>query len=249
MKKMIVVISFAALMVGCQSARVSPSIYPVGAQVSIPIGATGSTSVTRSPGPAEQANELQKQIDGLMQSLEHPEVQGDIVLFDSTLEEIEDKQRLRDALLREADDGGALIADEETPAGRIEPRKKTVPEHLKDTFADYSDKWEGTKTTGAQGSALYSLLALGNAAKIWKIDEIAFAEDRTGDSITRSENLAQAARDLSRANADEVQISGEGNNLSFEDRNGARTLKLEVSGNDNFVTIDNDSVSNIEGAE
>ena len=86
-----------------------------------------------------------------------------------------------------------------TQAKPVEPggwKRKTIGEHIKDTFFDYRGGWETTKTTASQATLLYAALAAGNASGLWKVDEVAFAEDRTdtvadqalGDALVASIN-------------------------------------------------------------
>ena len=97
---------------------------------------------------------------------------------------------------------GFSTITESTQTTQAEPVKpgawerKTIGEHIKDTFFDYRGGWETTKTTASQATLLYAALAAGNASGLWKVDEVAFAEDRTdtvadqalGDALVASIN-------------------------------------------------------------
>ncbi|MFZ8869716.1 MAG: hypothetical protein ACO2YK_14310 [Paracoccaceae bacterium] len=135
---------------------------------------------------------------------------------------------------------GFSTITESTQTTQAEPVKpgawerKTIGEHIKDTFFDYRGGWETTKTTASQATLLYAALAAGNASGLWKIDEVAFAEDRTdtvADKALGNALVASINRNKQVINADvdngtiklidvpqdrAVSINVRGSNTDFE---------------------------------
>ena len=246
----------AGIFSSCKTVQVETSTFSpygdVGAfvEASIPLGATDTTQTTQSPGPAVRADNLDAEINRLMESLEHPDVKADNLLYDSTLEEIADKTRLRDALIKEANQGAppALVFDEETPDGR-EPAPEpkgflgsigsgilTAGHFVKDGFFDYSSKTEGAKSAAGTGLVAWGLGYWGNRNQWWQINEIGGAVHNTGGTDTA--DLATAATALANRDATTVDATGSGNNFRFTDLPQDTQLKVNVTGNNNSAEFD-----------
>lgn len=138
---------------------------------------------------------------------------------------------------------GFSTITESTQTTQAEPVKpgawerKTIGEHIKDTFFDYRGGWETTKTTASQATLLYAALAAGNASGLWKVDEVAFAQDRTADAAAY-----QALGDglVASANRNKQVINADVNNGSIRlvDVPQDRAVSINVRGSNTDFELD-----------
>ncbi len=116
--------------------------------------------------------------------------------------------------------------DEDVNRGR-----KTVSEHFKDTFWDWSNGVESTKSLAmlalSAGAGTY-------AAGMWDEDDL-FGSD---NDDKQTEKLADALIASSQSKKQVAEINGQNNTVTLKDLPQDRAVQLRVTGTGNDVTID-----------
>jgi hypothetical protein len=113
-----------------------------------------------------------------------------------------------------------------------EKKEKTFGDHVRLTFWDFSSGKEGMKSVLAlAGGLAVSTYAIG----IWSFDDFNGKSD--ADHQTRRIQ-ADALKSSAEASQQRVEIDGSGNTVEVRDLPQDRTVRLEVSGQDNDVVID-----------
>jgi hypothetical protein len=113
-----------------------------------------------------------------------------------------------------------------------EKKEKTFGDHVRLTFWDFSSGKEGMKSVLAlAGGLAVSTYAIG----IWNFDDFNGKSD--ADHQTRRIQ-ADALKSSAEASQQRVEIDGSGNTVEVRDLPQDRTVRLEVSGQDNDVVID-----------
>lgn len=123
---------------------------------------------------------------------------------------------------------------EEADDGKWE--KKTIGQHIKDTFWDYNNGWETSKTTLSQAALLYGVFAAGNSADLWRIDEVAFARQDNNDENIRA--ISDALTASANRNKQVVNADVSNSTISFKDVPQDRVISVNLKGNNTDFEFD-----------
>ncbi|MGB1728848.1 MAG: hypothetical protein ACPHF2_02565 [Crocinitomicaceae bacterium] len=122
---------------------------------------------------------------------------------------------------------------EEADDGKWE--KKTIGQHIKDTFWDYNNGWETSKTTLSQAALLYGVFAVGNSADLWRIDEVAFARQDNDENIRA---ISDALTASANRNKQVVNADVSNSTISFKDVPQDRVISVNLKGNNTDFEFD-----------
>lgn len=197
-----------SLLTSCSSLRISPDVSTGSAGLRATM--TTSTATTSS----ESISQLEREIEALRAELKKPEVLANEDLTSFTVNEIVRKKRIMDSLL----------AEQENP--------KPLSRILKDTFLDFTNGTESLKSS----LALAGALAAGTyAVGFWDFDDI---NGKNDDRETVRKIQAEALQSVTESSQQRLEVSGDNNSVELRDLPQNRTVRVEITGKENDVTVD-----------